>query len=43
VESVYRYDLAPGTDTEHCFRNIRRRLEVELGDGCSVSISLQVH
>ncbi|CAE7382875.1 rab2A [Symbiodinium natans] len=40
--STYQYDFASaGDDVDACFRNIRRRLEVEMGDGCVVQVSLQ--
>eukprot|EP00933_Yihiella_yeosuensis_P073445 TRINITY_DN82140_c0_g1_i1.p1 TRINITY_DN82140_c0_g1~~TRINITY_DN82140_c0_g1_i1.p1 ORF type:complete len:328 (+),score=111.20 TRINITY_DN82140_c0_g1_i1:72-1055(+) len=41
-KGAFRYEVAPGDDVEACFRNIRRRIEVEMGDGCSVQMSLQM-
>merc|ERR1711924_64763 len=40
-ERVYRYTLTPGADIEGCFRNVRRRIEVELEDGLTVQMCLQ--
>jgi len=42
VQCTYRYEIRPGEDAELCFRNIRRRIEVELGDGCTVQMSLHL-
>mmetsp|Transcript_83390 Transcript_83390/g.236584 ORF Transcript_83390/g.236584 Transcript_83390/m.236584 type:complete len:259 (+) Transcript_83390:3-779(+) len=38
---AYRYDIGPKDDVDAYFRNVRRRIEVELGDGCSVQLCLQ--
>ncbi|CAE7943862.1 Ras-related protein Rab-2A [Symbiodinium microadriaticum] len=41
--NAYQYDFAAANDdVDACFRNIRRRLEVEMGDGCVVQVSLQL-
>eukprot|EP00439_Symbiodinium_sp_Y106_P077405 s644_g16.t1 len=41
--NTYQYDFAAASDdVDACFRNIRRRLEVEMGDGCVVQVSLQL-
>lgn len=44
TKAIYRYDFSSATeeDVEAVFRNIRRRIEVEMGDGCSVQMSLQM-
>lgn len=42
TQCSYSYDLSPGDDTELCFRNLRRRIEVELGDGCAVQMCLHL-
>lgn len=42
LQCSYRYELGPGDDTELCFRNIRRRIEVELGDGCTLQMCLHL-
>ncbi|CAK9010393.1 unnamed protein product [Durusdinium trenchii] len=39
---TFRYDLTPNDDAEATFRNIRRRIELEMSDGCVVQISLQM-
>lgn len=40
-ERIYRYSLGPGADIDGCFRNVRRRIEVELEDGLTVQMCLQ--
>jgi len=40
-ERIFRYSLGPGADIEGCFRNVRRRIEVELEDGLTVQMCLQ--
>jgi len=43
TSGVFRYDFASAdADVEACFRNIRRRVEVEMGDGCTVQMTLQM-
>lgn len=44
TKSIYRYDFPASSEegVEAVFRNIRRRIEVEMGDGCSVQMSLQM-
>merc|ERR1712100_704773 len=37
-ERIYRYSLGPGADVDGCFRNVRRRIEVELEDGLTVQM-----
>lgn len=39
---VYSWSLGPNGDVETCFRNLRRRIEVELDDGCTVQMCLEV-
>lgn len=41
-ESAFNYDLGPGDDVDSCFRNIRRRIEVELADGSTIQMCLEV-
>jgi len=38
----YRYDFGPGDDIATPIANLRRRIEVELRDGCVVSLALHV-
>lgn len=38
----YHYDFGPGDDIAMPIANLRRRIEVELRDGCVVSLSLHV-
>lgn len=38
----FRYELRPEGDVDAWFRNIRRRIEVELDDGCAVELCLQM-
>mmetsp|Transcript_23072 Transcript_23072/g.36859 ORF Transcript_23072/g.36859 Transcript_23072/m.36859 type:complete len:428 (+) Transcript_23072:110-1393(+) len=40
-ERVYRYVVSPSTDIDGCFRNVRRRIEMELEDGLTVQMCLQ--
>mmetsp|Transcript_15431 Transcript_15431/g.44183 ORF Transcript_15431/g.44183 Transcript_15431/m.44183 type:complete len:368 (+) Transcript_15431:50-1153(+) len=42
AEAVYRYDLGSSDDLDAYMRNIRRRIEVELEDGCTVQVCLQM-
>jgi len=42
AEQTYRYNMGPHDDVEGCFRNLRRRIEVELEDGCTIQMCLQV-
>lgn len=39
---TFQYDLTPNDDAEATFRNIRRRIELEMSDGCVVQICLQM-
>jgi len=42
LEVFYRYDLNDIKQTDEWLRCIRRRLEVELDDGCTVQLSMQM-
>lgn len=37
---VYRFSVGPGHDIEACIRSVRRRIEVELDDGCTVQMTM---
>jgi len=39
-ERIFRYSLGPNADIEGLFRNVRRRIEVELEDGLTVQMCL---
>jgi len=39
VPHCYTYEVRPGDDLESWFRNVRRRIEVELDDDCIVQLS----
>merc|ERR1712232_1187066 len=36
--TIYSYTLQPGDDVNACFQSLRQRIEVELGDGCSIQM-----
>lgn len=38
----FRYDLAPGDDLTGPFANLKRRVESELRDGCTISVALTI-
>lgn len=38
VPQAYTYEIHPGDDLDAWFRNVRRRLEVELEDACTVQV-----
>jgi hypothetical protein len=42
VQRSYRYDLGPGDEIESPISNLRRRVEAELRDGLSITISLHI-
>lgn len=42
VNCSFRYELGAGGDVDAWFRNIKRRIEVELDDGCTVEMCLQM-
>ena len=39
---TFQYDITPNDDAEATFRTIRRRIELEMSDGCVVQICLQM-
>jgi len=40
-ERIYRYTLNPGANLEGCFKNVRRRIGIELEDGLTVQMCLE--
>lgn len=42
AETIYRYDLGSSDTLDAYMRNIRRRIEVELEDGCTVQVCVHM-
>lgn len=41
ASSIYEYQIAPNDLLDMSIRNVRRRIEVEVGDGCTVELTME--